>query len=123
VYTAGKCAVDSVTRVLAKELSAKKIQVNSIKPGVVETEGTHSAGVIGSDLQKLAESISLLGPTGQANNIAPVAVFLASDDSRCLTGELLLTSGGIRQGAILRSRRKSIWARIHRSHIIAAKTA
>jgi hypothetical protein len=74
-------------------------------------------------MQKLAESISLLGPIGQANNIAPVAVFLASDDSGCLTGELLLTSGGIRQGAILRSRRKPLWAQIHRSHIIAAKTA
>src|SRR6202030_808687 len=79
VYTATKGAVDSVTRVLAKELGPKKIRVNSINPGMVETEGTHTAGFIGSDFQKFAESTSPLGRIGQTEDIAPVAVFLASD--------------------------------------------
>jgi 3-oxoacyl-[acyl-carrier protein] reductase len=96
VYTATKGAVDSVTRVLAKELGPRKIRVNSINPGMVETEGTHTAGFIGSDFQKFAESTSPLGRIGQTNDIAPVAVFLASDDSGWLTGELLLASGGMR---------------------------
>ena len=96
VYTATKGAVDSVTRVLAKELGPKKIRVNSINPGMVETEGTHTAGFIGSDFQKFAESTSPLGRIGQTEDIAPVAVFLASDDSGWLTGELLLASGGMR---------------------------
>jgi len=95
-YTATKAAVDSVTGVLAKELGPKKIRVNSINPGMVETEGVHAAGVIGSDFQKQFESQTPLGRIGQPNDIAPVAVFLASDDSGWLTGELLLASGGLR---------------------------
>lgn len=96
VYTATKGAVDAITGVLAKELGGKKIRVNSINPGMVETEGTHAAGFIGSDMEKNMVSTAPLGRTGQPQDIADVAVFLASDDSRWLTGEILLASGGIR---------------------------
>jgi 3-oxoacyl-[acyl-carrier protein] reductase len=96
VYTATKGAVDAVTRVLARELGPKKVRVNSINPGMVETEGTHTAGFIGSDFQKNLESQAPLGRIGQADDIAPIAVFLASDDSGWLTGELLVASGGLR---------------------------
>ncbi len=96
VYTATKGAVDAVTRVLAKELGHQKIRVNSINPGMVETQGTHSAGFIGSDFQKQLEAQTPLGRIGQPEDIAPVAVFLASQDSGWLTGETLLASGGVR---------------------------
>lgn len=96
VYTATKGAVDAVTRTLAKELGPRKIRVNSINPGVVETEGTHAAGVIGSDFQKGFEAQTPLGRIAQPSDIAPVAVFLASADSGWLTGETLLASGGLR---------------------------
>jgi len=96
IYTATKGAVDSITQVLSKELGPKKIRVNSINPGMVETEGTHTAGFMGSDLQKWAEQTSPLGRIGQPNDIAPVAVFLASDDSAWLTGETILAGGGVR---------------------------
>ena len=96
VYTATKGAVDAVTRTLAKELGPKKIRVNSINPGVVETEGTQAAGVIGSDLQKGFEAQTPLGRIAQPSDIAPVAVFLASEDSAWVTGETLLASGGLR---------------------------
>src|ERR1700682_3708248 len=96
VYTATKGAVDAVTHVLAKELGPKKIRVNSINPGVVETEGAHAIGVIGSDFQKQFEAQTPLGRIGQPEDIAPIAVFLASQDSGWLTGETLLASGGLR---------------------------
>jgi len=96
VYTATKGAVDAVTHVLAKELGSKKIRVNSINPGVVETEGTHAMGIIGGDFQKGFEAQTPLGRIGQPEDIAPVAVFLASQDSGWLTGETLLASGGLR---------------------------
>ncbi len=96
VYTATKGAVDAVTHVLAKELGPKNIRVNSINPGMVETEGTHTAGVIGSDFQKQLEAQTPLGRIGQPGDIAPIAVFLASSDSGWLTGETLLASGGLR---------------------------
>lgn len=96
VYTATKGAVDAVTHVLAKELGPKKIRVNSINPGMVETEGTHSQGFIGSDFQKQLEAQTPLGGIGQPKDIAPIAVFLASQDSGWLTGETLLASGGLR---------------------------
>jgi 3-oxoacyl-[acyl-carrier protein] reductase len=96
VYTATKGAVDMVTRVLSKELGPKKIRVNSINPGMVETEGTHSGGFIGSDFEKSLVAQTPLGRVGQPGDIASVAVFLASDDSAWLTGELLITSGGLR---------------------------
>ena len=96
VYTATKGAVDAVTHVLAKELGPKKIRVNSINPGMVETEGTHAAGVIGSDFQKQFQAQTPLGRIAQPEDIASIAVFLASADSGWLTGEILLASGGLR---------------------------
>ncbi len=96
VYTATKGAVDAVTHVLAKELGPKKIRVNSINPGMVETEGTHAIGVIGSDFQKQLEAQTPLGGIAQPEDIAPIAVFLASTESGWLTGETLLASGGLR---------------------------
>ena len=96
VYTGTKGAVDAITRVLAKELGPKKIRVNAINPGMIETEGTHSAGFIGSDFQTNMEATAPLGRIGQTNDITPIAVFLASQDSGWLTGELLVASGGIR---------------------------
>src|ERR1700748_1671416 len=96
IYTATKGAVDSITHVLSKELGARKIRVNSINPGMVETEGTHTAGFIGSDFQAHQESTAPLGRIGQPEDIALVAVFLASEDSRWLTGETLLAGGGVR---------------------------
>ena len=92
VYTATKGALDAITGVLARELGPRKIRVNTINPGVVETEGTHSGGIIGSDLEKTS-SPRLLGRTGVVGDIAPIAVFLASDDSAWLTGEQLLATG------------------------------
>jgi 3-oxoacyl-[acyl-carrier protein] reductase len=96
VYTATKGAVDAVTGVLAKELGPKKIRVNSVNPGGVETEGTHRIGMIGSDFQKQMVAQTPLGRFGQPEDIAPVAVFLASDASAWLTGEVLRASGGLR---------------------------
>ncbi|HTH83135.1 MAG TPA: glucose 1-dehydrogenase [Mucilaginibacter sp.] len=96
IYTATKGAVDAITHVLAKELGPKKIRVNSINPGMVETEGAHAAGFIGSDFHAEAERTAPLGRIGQPEDIALVAVFLASEDSRWLTGETLLAGGGIR---------------------------
>ncbi|MFY9940145.1 MAG: glucose 1-dehydrogenase [Silvibacterium sp.] len=96
VYTATKGAVDAVTHVLAKELGPKKIRVNSINPGLVETEGVHAAGFVGSEFQKHFEAQTPLGRIAQPEDIAPIAVFLASADSGWLTGETILASGGLR---------------------------
>ncbi len=96
VYTATKGAVDAITHVLAKELGARKIRVNSINPGMVETEGVRTAGFLGSDFQKQMEKQTPLGRIAQPGDIAPIAVFLASQDSGWLTGETLLASGGLR---------------------------
>jgi 3-oxoacyl-[acyl-carrier protein] reductase len=96
VYTATKGAVDAVTRVLAKELGPRKIRVNAIKPGLIDTEGTHAMGVIGNDFEKQTVAQTPLGRTGQPDDIAPVAVFLASDESRWVTGDTLAVSGGLR---------------------------
>jgi 3-oxoacyl-[acyl-carrier protein] reductase len=96
VYTATKGAVDAITHVLAKELGSKNIRVNSINPGMVETEGTHAAGFIGSDFHHEAVKTTPLGRIGQPEDIALIAVFLASDDSRWLTNETLLAGGGVR---------------------------
>ena len=95
IYTATKGAVDAISGVLAKELGGKKIRVNSLNPGMVETEGTHTAGFIGSDFEKQIASQSPLGRIGQPNDIASIAVFLASDDAGWLTGETLTASGGV----------------------------
>lgn len=96
VYTGTKGAVDAITGVLARELGPRKIRVNSLNPGMVETEGTHTAGFIGSDMQNWAVSQTPLGRIGQPDDIASIAVFLASDDSAWLTGEQLLAGGGSR---------------------------
>ncbi|MGP0039506.1 MAG: glucose 1-dehydrogenase [Rhodomicrobium sp.] len=95
VYTGTKGAVDAITGVLARELGPRKIRVNTLSPGVVETEGTHSAGVIGSELESGWVAQTPLGRVGQPRDIAAVAVFLASDDSAWLTGERLFVSGGL----------------------------
>jgi 3-oxoacyl-[acyl-carrier protein] reductase len=96
VYAATKSAVDSLTRSLAMELGPRKIRVNAIAPGGVETEGVHQAGIIGSDFEKLMVSNTPLGRLGQPEDIARVAVFLASDDAEWVTGERLTVSGGLR---------------------------
>jgi 3-oxoacyl-[acyl-carrier protein] reductase len=96
IYSTTKAALDSVTRVLALEFGARQIRVNAIAPGGVETEGTHRVGVIGSDFQKQIISRTSLGRFGQPDDIAKVAVFLASDDAAWLTGERLEVSGGYR---------------------------
>lgn len=96
VYSATKGAVDSITRGLAKELATRNIRVNAIAPGGVETEGTHRIGVIGSDFQRRMVAETPLGRLGQPEDIARVAVFLASEDSRWLTGERITASGGLR---------------------------
>jgi 3-oxoacyl-[acyl-carrier protein] reductase len=93
VYSATKGAVDAVTAVLAKELGPRKIRVNSINPGGVDTEGVQSTGIVGSDFQKQMVAATPLGRFGQPEDIAPVAVFLASQNSGWLTGETLLASG------------------------------
>jgi 3-oxoacyl-[acyl-carrier protein] reductase len=96
VYSATKAAVDAVTRSLAKELGPRKVRVNSINPGMVETEGVHAAGIADSDFRRQTEAQTPLGRIGQPRDIAPAAVFLASDDSAWLTGETLYISGGLR---------------------------
>jgi len=95
VYTGTKGAVNAITGVLAKELGPKGIRVNALNPGIVETEGTHTAGFIGSDFEKNAVTQTPLGRTGQPQDIATVAVFLASDDSGWITGEELRAGGGL----------------------------
>ena len=96
VYSATKGAVDAATRSLAAELGSRKIRVNSINPGMVETEGVHSAGIAESDFRKQVESQTPLGRIGQPQDIAPAAVFLASNDSAWITGETFSISGGNR---------------------------
>jgi NAD(P)-dependent dehydrogenase (short-subunit alcohol dehydrogenase family) len=94
IYVASKSAVDGLTRVLSKELGPRKIRVNSLNPGATETEGAHAAGVMGSEFEKELVAHTPLGRFGQPEDIARVAVFLASDDAGWLTGEVILASGG-----------------------------
>lgn len=96
VYNATKAAVDAITRTLAKELGPRKIRVNAIRPGMVMTEGVVTAGIHESDLRTMVESQTPLGRIGQPDDIAPAAVFFASDDSKWITGETLLIAGGLR---------------------------
>ena len=96
VYSSTKGALDAVTRVLAAELGARKIRVNTIAPGGTETEGTRTAGIIGSDFEKQMIAQTTLGRLGQPDDIARVAVFLASDDAAWITGERIAASGGLR---------------------------
>ncbi len=95
VYTATKASVDAITGVLAKELGPRKIRVNSINPGMIETEGVHAAGFAESDFRKWVETQSPLSRIGQSDDIAPTAVYLASSDSKYLTGETIRVTGGI----------------------------
>lgn len=96
VYNATKGAVDAITRTLAKELGPRKIRVNSVNPGMVITDGVISAGFHESEFRKMLESQTPLGRVGQTDDIAPAAVFFASDDSKWITGETLLIAGGLR---------------------------
>ena len=96
VYNATKGAVDAITRTLAKELGPRKIRVNSINPGMVVTEGAVAGGYTEGDMRKMFESMTPLGRVGQTDDIAPAAVFFASDDSKWVTGETLLIAGGLR---------------------------
>ncbi len=96
VYSATKAAVDAVTRSLAKELGPRKIRVNSINPGMVVTEGLHSAGIAESDMQRETVAQTPLGRIGKPDDIAPAAVYFASPDSKWITGETLFISGGRR---------------------------
>jgi 3-oxoacyl-[acyl-carrier protein] reductase len=96
VYSATKAAVDAVTKSLAKELGPKKIRVNSINPGMVETEGVHASGFLETEFPKQVVSQTPLGRIGQPQDIGKVATFFASDDSGWVTGESLLISGGMR---------------------------
>ena len=96
IYAGTKGALDTITQVLASELGPRKIRVNSINPGMVESEGTHAAGFIGGDFQKSIEAQAPLGRIGQPEDVAKVAIFLASDDAGWLTGERISASGGHR---------------------------
>ena len=96
VYTGTKGAVDAITGSLAKELGSRKIRVNAINPGMIATEGVQSAGFSGGDFEKYVVSTAPLGRVGQPDDIAPTAVFLASPDSKYMTGETLLVAGGLR---------------------------
>lgn len=96
IYTGTKGAIDAITVVLSRELGPRGIRVNAINPGLIETEGTHTAGVIGSDFQAWNEGQTPLGRIGQVNDIAPIVSYLASDEARWVTGEIILASGGMR---------------------------
>jgi 3-oxoacyl-[acyl-carrier protein] reductase len=96
VYSATKGALDSITVALSQELGPKKIRVNSLNPGMVETEGTHTAGFIGTDFQKDTEAKTPLGRIGQPEDIASIAAFLASDDSYWVNGQTIRAAGGAR---------------------------
>jgi len=95
VYTATKGAVDVITRTLSKEPGPRKIRVNAINPGMIETEGVHAAGFAEGDFRKWVETQAPLGRIGQTDDISPTAVYLASSDSKYMTGETLAVSGGM----------------------------
>ncbi|MBL3658972.1 SDR family NAD(P)-dependent oxidoreductase [Fulvivirga sediminis] len=94
IYAATKAAVDNVTKVLAKELGPKKIRVNTISPGITETEGSHEKGFMGGEWEAQLLAQVPLGRIGQPTDIAKVAVFLASDDASWVTGERIQVAGG-----------------------------
>jgi 3-oxoacyl-[acyl-carrier protein] reductase len=96
VYSATKAAVDAITRSLAQELGPRKIRVNAVNPGMIETEGLHAAGIPGSDFQKQVVAQTPLGRIGRPQDVAPAVVFLASPESAWTTGETLYISGGLR---------------------------
>ena len=96
VYTGTKGAVDGITRALAKELGPKKIRINAVNPGGVETEGFHSLGMSGSDFEKQMIAQTPLGRLGQPQDVAPVVAFLASSEAQWITGETIRVAGGFR---------------------------
>src|ERR1700726_2667369 len=96
VYSGTKAAVNAITRSLAQEMGPRKIRVNAISPGVVETEGLHAAGIPGSDFQRQMEAQTPLGRISRPQDVAPAVVFLASSESQWITGENLYVSGGLR---------------------------
>lgn len=96
IYSATKAAVNAITRSLAQELGSRKIRVNAVNPGMVETEGVHTVGIIESDFRKQVESQTPLGRIGQPSDIAPAVVFLASEDASWITGETFYIAGGLR---------------------------
>lgn len=96
VYSATKGAVDTISASLAQELGPKKIRVNSLNPGMIETEGTHGAGFIDSDFQKQIESRTPFGRIGQPKDIATAAALLASEDSNWINGQAIHAAGGFR---------------------------
>jgi 3-oxoacyl-[acyl-carrier protein] reductase len=95
VYTATKAAVDAITGTLAKELGPRKIRVNSINPGMIETEGVETGGFLHSDFRKWVESQAALRRIGKTDDISPTAIYLASSDSKYLTGETIRVTGGL----------------------------
>jgi len=95
IYSGTKGAVDAITGVLAKELGPRRIRVNAVNPGIVQTEGTHSAGFIGSDFEKALIAQTPLGRSGRPDDIADIVVFLASDQARWITGEQIVAAGGL----------------------------
>jgi 3-oxoacyl-[acyl-carrier protein] reductase len=96
VYSGVKAAVNAITRSLAQELGPRKVRVNAVSPGVIETEGLHATGISGSDFEKQAVARTPLGRIGRPEDIAPAVVFLASAESAYITGEILYISGGLR---------------------------
>ncbi|GGI53939.1 glucose 1-dehydrogenase [Oxalicibacterium solurbis] len=96
IYTGTKGAIDAITVVLSRELGPRGIRVNAVNPGLIETEGTHAAGVMGSEFQTWNEGQTPLGRIGQVRDIAPIVSYLASDDAGWVTGEIILGSGGMR---------------------------
>jgi 3-oxoacyl-[acyl-carrier protein] reductase len=96
VYSGTKAAVEAITRSLATELGPRKIRVNTVNPGMIETEGTHSSGITEGDLRKSVEAQTPLGRIGKPGDIAPAVVFLASEDSAWVTGENIYIAGGMR---------------------------
>ena len=105
VYSATKAALDAVTRVLSRELAARKVRVNTLAPGMTDTEGTAQAGIKGSDFEATMVAQTPLGRLGQPDDIARVAVFLASEASGWLIGERIAAAGGLRSELPVHSRR------------------
>lgn len=96
IYSGSKGAIDAITGVLARELGPRGIRVNAVNPGLIETEGTHSTGAMGSEFQRWNESQTPLGRIGQVQDIAPIVAYLASEDAGWVTGEVMMASGGMR---------------------------
>lgn len=96
IYSGTKGAMDAITGVLARELGPRGIRVNAVNPGLIETEGSHSAGAMNSDFQTWNEKQTPLGRIGQVQDVAPIVAFLASEDAGWITGEVIVAAGGMR---------------------------